>query len=570
YDYIVVGGGSAGGMAAMRLAKYGYKTLLIEAGPEPEPGPASYNITTAGISFRATEDPKISFDFSVKHYPEITGIRQNVFYPRVGGLGGCSLHHAQIEMYPQKQDFDQLKSLTGNAVFEEATFRNKYFKPLENNQYPTDLRNANDHGFNGWLPLSYNPVERVGPIDQSLIDFLSFLGPNPKYDVNGYINGKLGTSQESTFTIPGGVHLNNFTRMNFLGQMQMARAFTPLTILTDTFATKILFDKNKKAIGVDVRHGKYLYKASPMYQQSNWDSSVPNQFFATKEIIISGGTFMTPQLLMLSGIGDATQLNKFKIPVIANLRGVGKNLQDRYEIPYSTDLKQNLEIFKDCPWITDPTKDRCFKNYLETKTGPYLHAPGFSGQIKNSKSGLSEPDTFFISIPIFFHGYYRGYTQDIVDNLHYFTQLVLKARSKSKGHVNLVSSNPNDIPDINLLKFNRNGYEDMNALIDGILFLRNRTNTNVGTKYQEALPGSNIKTRTQIAKWIIETVWGHHVCCTAKLGADTDPYAVLDSRFRVRGVKSLRVVDMSAFPDIPGFFPNLFVHMLGDVVADFV
>ncbi|KAI9291649.1 FAD/NAD(P)-binding domain-containing protein, partial [Neoconidiobolus thromboides FSU 785] len=125
YDYIVVGGGSAGGMAAIRLAKYGFKTLLIEAGPEPE---ITYNISVPAFSPRGSEDEKISYEFFVKHYAESTNLRQNVFYPRVGALGGCSMHHAQIAVYPQSRDFEMLYQLTGNPVFKEANFRNKYFK----------------------------------------------------------------------------------------------------------------------------------------------------------------------------------------------------------------------------------------------------------------------------------------------------------------------------------------------------------------------------------------------------------------------------------------------------------
>ncbi|KAL1923245.1 uncharacterized protein VTP21DRAFT_9621 [Calcarisporiella thermophila] len=120
YDYIVVGGGSAGGALAVELARAGYQTLLMEAGPA-HLGP---NSKTPGLWLRAAEDPDISFEFFTKVYEENTTQYQEAnFYPRVGALGGCSIHNAMIAMYPNKRDFDLLVRLTKDSSFEESNMR---------------------------------------------------------------------------------------------------------------------------------------------------------------------------------------------------------------------------------------------------------------------------------------------------------------------------------------------------------------------------------------------------------------------------------------------------------------
>ncbi|KAI9290874.1 hypothetical protein K502DRAFT_273664, partial [Neoconidiobolus thromboides FSU 785] len=177
-------------------------------------------------------------------------------------------------------------------------------------------------------------------------------------------------------------------------------------------------------------------------------------------------------------------------------------------------------------------------------------------------------DTFIINTPLYFYGYFKGYSQVASENTRYFTRLILKARTKSQGYVKLRSTNPADTPDVNLLKFNIGGKEDLTSLVNTIEYMRNQTKKHLGDSYEEAFPGKEIKTRDQIAKWITEITWGHHVCCTAKIGLDNDKMAVLDSKFRVRGVTGLRVMDMSALPEIPGFFPNLYIHMLGNYIGD--
>jgi choline dehydrogenase len=150
----------------------------------------------------------------------------------------------------------------------------------------------------------------------------------------------------------------------------------------------------------------------------------------------------------------------------------------------------------------------------------------------------------------------------------------LKAHTQNTaGSVSLRSNDPRDVPDINFRYFNEGNDaqgRDMDAVVDGIEFVR-KMNARVGSDIaREVLPGPQADTREKLATFARDEAWGHHASCTNKLGPDTDAMAVVDGRFRVRGVKRLRVVDASIFPAIPGFFIVTPVYMISEKATDVI
>ncbi len=151
--------------------------------------------------------------------------------------------------------------------------------------------------------------------------------------------------------------------------------------------------------------------------------------------------------------------------------------------------------------------------------------------------------------------------------------LVLKGWTRNRaGSVRLRSTDPRDVPDIRLHYFDEGspGWErDLDGVVDGVEMARTIIGNIEGIKVaRELIPGPDISTREQLRDWVAREAWGHHVCGTAKIGADDDPMAVLDGDLRVRGVEGLRVVDASVFPDIPGYFIASAVYMVSEKASD--
>ncbi|KAJ9079670.1 hypothetical protein DSO57_1033056 [Entomophthora muscae] len=552
YDYIVVGSGPGGGTLATELALKGFKTLLIEAGPRY----FQANQSTPAFQARASEDPATTFDFNVKHYDN----NARYFYPRAGVLGGCSIHNAMISVYPNARDFKLMQTITGDEAWSEPNMR-KYFKRMERNQYTT----SQNHGYGGWLSTSYINFLRQLRLDANLLDFLAAVIGGIFYDLNGKDRNGLNTDKEANVFVPQAVDTARYTRANFQKYMRNVESKTRLDIWTNTFVTKVLF-KGKVAVGVEYRKGRYLYKASPLSTDANRRRASKGSVMAS-EVIISAGTFNTPQLLMLSGIGPKEHLESFNIPVVADVAGVGRNMMDRYEIPIVIQYQAKFNLLKACKF-TPTEEDPCYREFIQTSTGPYTSNGVVSGKLVKSNKSLREPDLFILNALSDFHGYYRGYSKNLARRLDSSTRLILKAHtSNTNGQVKLQSNDPFDVPDINFHSFS-DGDRDLNILVNALKNERNFLKRNILVKYKELHPGPRIKTNQQIRSYIKDTAWGHHACCTAKMGTPDDPDAVVDAKFRVRGIKNLRVVDMSIFPKIPGYFPAVYLHMMAMKAAD--
>lgn len=233
-------------------------------------------------------------------------------------------------------------------------------------------------------------------------------------------------------------------------------------------------------------------------------------------------------------------------------------------------------ILQNCTLGADPS-DTCLQewNALQSNTSRYSTNGRPVSIPRRSTVALGPENDLIISgRPGYFAGYFRGYSTIGARFPNSWTWPVLKARTKNRGGVvRLRSTDPKDVPDINFQYFDAGTGDwqyDLAAVVEGMQYARSiiqRFANDTGTNVTEIIPGSRYKTVKDLAEWVKDTSWGHHACCTAKLGSHDDRMAVLDSKFRVRGTRGLRVVDASVFPEIPGYYIQLPVMMVSEKAA---
>jgi choline dehydrogenase-like flavoprotein len=612
YEYVVVGSGAGGGTVAARLALDGHRVLLLEAGGDPvtlqgaDPigsnrMPQDYQVPT--FHALSTENVAMSWAYWVRHYENNAQQERDdkyykeyrgqpvdgVWYPRAGTLGGCTSHNAMIVVYPHNADWNEIADMTGDASWNARNMR-RYFERLENCRHRPVWRwiqktfgwNPTRHGFDGWLSTEKAlPLSVLGDTDliaiikraalktfkelrnpiQQLIE--GFVG---KLDPNDWRLDRLAAEGLHYTPLATHNHARNGTR-EFL--LETAKNHPDrLTIELDALATRVVFDEQdpKRAVGVTYLKGARLYRASAL---PSTEAGTEHTVRVSREVILSGGAYNTPQLLMLSGIGPKAQLEHHHINVRHDLPGVGQNLQDRYEVGIVSRLKQEWEVLKGSTFSIDDPQGREWTN---SRTGVYTTNGAALAIIKRSLPSRPLPDLFMFALLGKFYGYFPDYSGVLARPPHqYLTWAVLKAHTHNpSGTVALRSDDPRDTPMIDFNYFKEGGTEDVESVAAGVEFVRTLTNRAAYLIEEEERPGSQVQTRAQLEQFVRDKCWGHHASCTCPIGRDDDPKAVLDSNFRVRGIAGLRVVDASVFPKIPGFFIVTSVYMIGEKAAEVI
>ncbi|PHH80534.1 hypothetical protein CDD80_1046 [Ophiocordyceps camponoti-rufipedis] len=585
YDYVIVGSGAGGGPVAARLALYGHRVLLLDAG-EDLTETTEYKVPYNNL--KASEMTAMSWDFYVHHYPNLEQQQKDskmcwrtnagglhvgneppsgsdplgILYPRAGTLGGCTAHNALFTVYPDDSDWNGIAQLTNDPSWSADKMR-RIWERIEKTSY--NATPTAGHGYNGWLSTyianPFNGTERDYKI-RSLAAVASVNGngfgtPQTLPDINSDFPGR--DQREGLYEMPLAIKPNGERAgpVDFIRQtLADPNLRGKLDIMLNTFVTTIAFDENTpygrkpRAIGVNVVRGQSIYRADRRAPQSGGRLPRPYLIRAAREVIISAGAFNTPQLLKLSGIGPREELERFGIPVLVDSPGVGTNLQDRYE---STVVGQSPEKF----------------------TAP-LH---FAVMKKSSLAEENTPDLLIAGTTFSFTGYFPGYSSYAKqDPNNKWTWVVLRAHTRNHaGTVQLRSNDPRDVP---LINFNYFGYgtnqqhqgdKDAKALQEGLKWARDtfqRTDPRIG--FRELWPGSRVQNDDQMLDWVKAEAWGHHASCSCPIGADGDAYAPLDSSFRVRGVDGLRVVDASVFPKIPGYFIVVAIYIMAEKAADVI
>ncbi|KAL5121974.1 hypothetical protein ACEQ8H_000190 [Pleosporales sp. CAS-2024a] len=629
YDYIVTGSGPGGGTIATNLARAGYSVLLIEAGDNEE-----NDIRTQILALTSFSNHAVTWHFFVRHSddeertkrykllvwrltngeywvgvdPAVDGhqnaTRLGVFYPRGATLGGSAVVNAAATFLPSDSDWNYFDKGVGDGLW-NATVMRRIFEKIEHNNYLPP--NTTGHGFNGWLqtniPTAADYV--AGALRLTVLQAaLKLIGWDPDR-VLAYITGDanyLSPTRDETeglWALPFHVtkHWKRFSPRDYILETlnittANGKQKYPLHLQLNSLATKILFDecggnhKKPKAVGVEFLQGKSVFRADPRYNSSV--TGTKKQAFARKEVIVAGGTFSSPQLLQLSGIGPKALLQKFNIPVISDLPGVGRNLQDNYEIPVIGHAQVSLAnaVDPNAPVCTSGAPgDPCVDLWRKGQ-GPYAHGGSNSNafMLKTAHAVQGERDMLLFTTGQF---PFRGFRPDTKQNLTRdppttFSWATVKMHPQNgAGVIQIKSTDPQEPPDINLNYFVQGAETDVGAILDTVAFARKTYASTQGPvgpvePVSPPCPASDIldtgycKDVKIDQHWIEDQVFGHHPTSTNSVGPDSNPLAVLDTQLRVRGVERLRVVDASAFPRNPGAFPAVATYMLSERATELV
>jgi choline dehydrogenase len=278
-----------------------------------------------------------------------------------------------------------------------------------------------------------------------------------------------------------------------------------LTIKLNTHVTKVTFDTpanlEPKANGVEFLEGKYLYRAAKRNNLST--PGKPGSARAQREVIVSGGAYNSPQILKLSGIGPRAELERFGIPVIKDLPGVGTNLQDHYEISVLGNTPTDFPALGKCTF--GQGDDPCLADWRTAPRvgsiwGASYDAAGFGAAVymKTTKAEQDNFDVLLLGGPASFKGYYPGYSAEAVAEHNYWSWVILKAHPRSQaGTVTLRSADPLDVPDINLEFFGEGEDDDLQAMYEGVQFSREAL-ARQPVEFNEELPGPGRQTYVYI------------------------------------------------------------------------
>ena len=525
FDFIIVGAGSAGCVLANRLSADGkYSVAVLEAG-----GKDSYPWIHIPVGyFKTMSNPKTDWMYKTEPDPGLNG--RSIKWPRGKVLGGSSSINGLLYVRGQKQDYDGWRQLgcTGWS-WEDVGPLFRRAETYENGDKADEYRGAE-----GPLSVSDTTVTR-----QIVDDWLTSA-------VNaGYKRAKdyNGADQE-------GVALFQLTTRNgrrcssAVAYLNPAKSRQNLTVLTHCPVERLTF-QGKRCTGLIAHHkGRRVTMT------------------ARREVILAAGALASPQLLMVSGVGDADELKPHGIEVIHELKGIGKNLQDHLQARpvYKTNLPTiNTEVsnlFK---------QGMIALQYAATRKGPMAMAASLGTGFLKTREDLETPDIQF---------HIQPFSADKIDEgphpFSAFTASVLQLRPESAGHIELTSADMRDYP-----KFHPNylaTQTDRDTIVEGVRITRRICATDPVKSHitEEHQPGPSVgDDYDEILDWVRDTATTiYHPTGTCKMGVD--PMAVVDPRLKVIGMEGLRVADASIMPIIVSANTNAPTIMIGEKASDLI
>jgi len=522
YDYIVIGGGSAGCVLANRLTENGrFNVALFEAGKSSD----IWKVKMPLAILYTMHDPKYNWKYYSEPEPYLHN--RKLFCPRGKMIGGCSAHNGMVYVRGNPNDFERWASYGLKDWSYEKVL--PYFKKIE-----TWSEGGNEYrGNNGLLPV--NQSKNKNPLFKAFIDSAAEAG----YQTNSDMNGK----KQEGFGMYD-VTINKGERASVSKHyLNPAKNRKNLTIFTDSFVERIIFE-GKKAIGIEVKIKNKVEK-----------------IYSNKEVILSGGSINSPQLLLLSGIGPAEHLKEKGIKVNHNLKGVGRNLQDHLETYIQQECKTSDTLYS---YVNKFNMLKIGIQWFLNKSGPcstsFLEAGGFA----KSSPERKYPNIQFHFFPAFVinHGL-------VEPDRHGYQLHASPNHPKSRGSVTLSTSNPYDYPKIlfNYLEHK----DDLKQTIEAIEIARNILEQNSMKPFagKEIGPGTDIQTHELYEEYIrSKAETAYHPSCTLKMGIDD--MAVVDEKLKVNGIENLRVVDASVMPEITSGNLNAPTLMIAERASEFI
>ncbi len=524
FDYVIVGAGSAGCVLADRLTADGTRrVLLIEFGGSDR----SVFIQMPSALSIPMNMPQYNWFYHTEPEPHLNG--RSLHTPRGKVLGGSSSINGLVYIRGNPQDFERWAA-EGAAGW---SYRDvlPYFRRAEKRE-----EGGNEYrGDAGQLGTRYGTLSN--PLHAAWLAAAAEAGYPHSSDINGFQQEGFGRMD---MTVAGG---RRASAANAYLRPAMKRP--NLKVLTHALATRVIFD-GRRACALDYSHAGGSHRAE----------------FAA-ELILSGGPINSPQLLKLSGVGPAAELRALGIDVVHDLPGVGENLQDHLEFYFQVACKEPISLYSSINWRS---RAMIGARWLLAKNGlgatNHFESCGFI----RSRAGIAYPDIQYHFLPMAV-----AYDGSTLAQEHGFQAHVGPMRSKSRGWVRLRSTDPRDKPRIlfNYLS-EPDDWTEMRACVrlTREIFAQPAFDRFRGREIQ---PGADVQTDGEIDAFIRAKVESaYHPSCSCKMGAATDPMAVVDAETRVYGLERLRVVDSSIMPSVTTGNLNAPTIMLAEKAADHI